>query len=261
MRTIVDWIATARPSAVVVDVSVEVATLIRLLGVPVIVVAMPGQRTDPPHDWVYRLADHILACWPRELYEPTWLKPHREKVSYIGGVSRFDGRDRSTARRGGSAGKRRVAVLGGAGGSALDLSSVRGCAADLPDYEWQALGVSTGTWVQDPWPDLCAADVVVAHAGESSVADLATAEKAAIIVPAPRPFDEQEITGALLARAGLAVVQPHWPLPVEWPDLLHRARSIDGKRWRRWRTAGASQRAAAAIEGVAARYSEGIGVR
>jgi UDP-N-acetylglucosamine:LPS N-acetylglucosamine transferase len=254
MRTIVDWIATARPSAVVVDVSVEVATLIRLLGVPVIVVAMPGQRTDAPHDWVYRLADHILACWPQELYEPTWLKPHRDKVSYVGGVSRFDGRDRSIVKDH-SSNERRAVILGGAGGPQVDLASVRDCAALSPRYQWRALGVSPETWVQDPWPDLCAADVVVAHAGESSVADLAAAARPAIIVPAPRPFDEQDTTAAVLANAGLAVVHPRWPRAGDWPGLLRKAHGTDGRRWGRWQTAGAPQRAAAVIERIATRNS------
>jgi UDP-N-acetylglucosamine--N-acetylmuramyl-(pentapeptide) pyrophosphoryl-undecaprenol N-acetylglucosamine transferase len=248
MWAIAEWVDTVRPSAVVVDVSVEVATLIRLLGVPVIVVAMPGQRTDAPHEMVYRLADHILACWPRDMYDPGWLQPHRDKTSYVGGISRFDGRGRAIGQRVG----RRIVILGGAGGSQVDLAAVRDCAAQLPHYRWQAVGVSAETWVQDPWQYLCAADVVVAHAGESSVADLAVAARPAVIVPEPRPFDEQNTTAALLADAGLAVVHPRWPLAAEWPDLLRRARRTDVRRWRRWQTDGAAQRAASAIERVAA---------
>ena len=70
-----------RPSEpAVIDVSVEVATLLRLLGVPVVVVAMPGERVDAPHTLVYQLADHILAAWPQDLYVPrgysrTRIKP------------------------------------------------------------------------------------------------------------------------------------------------------------------------------------------
>jgi UDP-N-acetylglucosamine--N-acetylmuramyl-(pentapeptide) pyrophosphoryl-undecaprenol N-acetylglucosamine transferase len=248
MRTIADWIDTVRPSVVVVDVSVEVATLVRLLGVPVIVVAMPGQRTDAPHEWVYRLADHILACWPRDLYEPDWLRPHRDKTSYVGGISRFDGRDRTD--HGGDG--RQIVVLGGAGGSQVDLAAVRACAAQLPDHCWHPVGVSCDTWVQDPWPYLCAADVVIAHAGESSIADLAAAARPAIILPQPRPFNEQNTTAGTLAEAGLAVIHSRWPLANEWPCLLERARHTDVRRWQRWQTAGAGQRAASAIERVAA---------
>jgi UDP-N-acetylglucosamine--N-acetylmuramyl-(pentapeptide) pyrophosphoryl-undecaprenol N-acetylglucosamine transferase len=247
MRAIADWIDAARPSAVVVDVSVEVATLARLFGVPVIVVAMPGARTDAPHEWVYRLADHILACWPRTLYEPAWLRPHRAKTSYVGGISRFDGRDRPVGPRDG----RQVVVLGGAGGSQLDLAAVRDCADQMPSHRWHAVGVSADTWVQDPWPQLCAADVVVAHAGEGSIADVAAAARPAVIVPQPRPFDEQNTTAVVLKNAGLAVVRPRWPLAAEWPDVLQEVRRCDARRWRRWKTMGAARRAAAAIHQVA----------
>ena len=76
MALIAQWVADVAPTAAVIDVSVEVATLLRLLGVPVIVVAMPGERVDAPHWLVYRLSDHILAPWPRDLYDPQWLRPH-----------------------------------------------------------------------------------------------------------------------------------------------------------------------------------------
>ncbi|PRC49480.1 hypothetical protein C6A85_74500, partial [Mycobacterium sp. ITM-2017-0098] len=92
MACIAQWVADVSPAAAVVDVSVEVATFLRLLGVPVIVVAMPGERIDPPHQMVYHLADHIIAAWPQALYQPSWLCPYTDKTSYVGGISRFDGR-------------------------------------------------------------------------------------------------------------------------------------------------------------------------
>ena len=51
MSQVARWVEFARPSVVVVDVSVEVTNLVRLLGVPVVVVAMPGNRADPAHQW------------------------------------------------------------------------------------------------------------------------------------------------------------------------------------------------------------------
>lgn len=51
MNQIAEWVSDARPEAVVVDVSVEVALFIRLLGVPVIVVALPGTRVDARMCW------------------------------------------------------------------------------------------------------------------------------------------------------------------------------------------------------------------
>ena len=123
MRLIAEWVAETRPAAVVVDVSVEVATFVRLLGVPVIVVAQLGERTDMPHLLVHRLADHIVAAWPRELHEPSWLRSYGDKISYVGGISRFDGRE-PVQRENGS--KPTVLVLVGAGGSDVTVDHA-GC--------------------------------------------------------------------------------------------------------------------------------------
>ena len=62
MALIARWIDETRPVAIVVDVSVEVALFVRLLGVPVIVMAMPGERIDGPHALVHQIADHIIAA-------------------------------------------------------------------------------------------------------------------------------------------------------------------------------------------------------
>ncbi|WP_040741743.1 glycosyltransferase, partial [Nocardia tenerifensis] len=189
MATIAEWIATARPDALVVDVSVEVALLARLHGVPVVAMALPGTRTDTAHQLVHRIAERILAAWPRELYEPPWLREHAHKTHYAGGISRFDGRVPTRAAR---ADRPTVLVLGGAGGSTFTGAQVRACADRHRDYRWRTAGLDD--WVDDPWSRLCAADVVVSHAGQGAVADIAAAAKPAIILPAPRPFDEQAAT-------------------------------------------------------------------
>jgi hypothetical protein len=250
MRLITEWVAVARPDAFVVDVSVEVATLVRLLGVPVIVVAMPGERTDRPHELVYDIADHIVAPWPKALYQPDWLRRHDHKTSYVGGISRFEGRPRPVPRDDGEC---RVLALGGAGGSTVDAAMIDRYAVDHPRLRWSALGIAGGRWSQDPWDDLCDADVVVAHAGQSSIADIATAARPAIVVPQQRPFAEQVTMAAVLGRAGLAVSLRRWPESPEWEELIDRALGLDPERWRRWQTAGAPARAAAAIGEVAAR--------
>ncbi|MET0475626.1 MAG: glycosyltransferase [Mycobacterium sp.] len=251
MRAIAEWVANARPDAVVVDVSVEVALLIRLLGVPVIVVAMPGDRTDAPHDLVYRVADHIVAAWPRDLYEPRWLRQHAAKTTYVGGISRFDERVRTapTPRTGTG-----VLILNGAGGSTVDMRAVHDCAAAHPRFDWSALGVAGGPWADDPWPALCAADVVISSAGQSSVADIATARRPAIVISAPRPFAEQRATSRALDAAGLAIVRPEWPASDDWPELIEQALASDPDRWERWQTRGAAARTAAAVERVASSH-------
>jgi hypothetical protein len=252
MALIAQWVADVHPSAAVIDVSVEVATLLRLLGVPVVVVAMPGERVDAPHTLVYQLADHILAPWPRDLYAPHWLQPHADKTTYAGGISRFDGRAPDPSRR---VEATTVLTLHGSGGSGLSMDMIAACAERHPEYCWPTLGVPGGPWTRDPWPTICAADVVIAHAGQGCIADIAAAQKPAIIIAQGRPFDEQVATAQTLARAGLAVVIDDWPDLDAWPALITAARAVEPDRWTRWQTAGSAARAAQAVARVAYHFS------
>jgi hypothetical protein len=245
MRILADWVAAAQPDLMVVDVSVEVAMLVRLLGVPVVVMAMPGDRTDAPHDLVYRTAAHIVAPWAKDLYEPPWLRQHTAKTSYVGGISRFDGRARHAAPR---AGGLHIVILGAKGGSTVDMSAVDECVSAYPQWKWTALGVHDAAWVDDPWPTLCSADVIVSAAGQNSVADIAAAGRPAIVIAQDRPFAEQQATASTLRGAGLAAVHDGWPELSDWPALIDRAQRCDPDAWLRWGTRGAADRAATAIE-------------
>ncbi|MBA4025849.1 MAG: hypothetical protein C0482_26175 [Gordonia sp.] len=245
MVEIAEFVSVHRPDALVVDVSVEVTALVRLLGVPVVVTAMPGERTDPPHLLTYRLADAIIAPWPKELYQPQWLTPHLHKTTFTGGISRFDGRPVQFDPDCESD----VLVLTGTGGATTSQAAVSQLAGDHPELTIRGLGPAFGTWNDDPWRELCSARLVVTNAGQGSVADVAVAQKPAVILPQERPFDEQLRTGRNLARAGLAYVAPSWPTAGEWDTILASIPDA-APPWSQWRTAGAAGRAAAAIEAV-----------
>lgn len=253
MNAIAQWIADVRPEAFVVDVSVEVATFVRLLGVPLVVMAQPGARNDPPHQLVHQMADRIVAAWPRELYAPAWLSHYRDKTAFVGGISRFEGRypDGGGSQKGSGT---KVLVLAGAEGMGIDPARLDASTAMLDDVSWTTLGAVGGDWVDDPWPQICAADIVVTHAGQNSIADVAAARRAAIVIPQSRPFGEQAAMGAVLDRSQLAIVTSRWPEPGEWPDLLSHAKSRP-PQWQRWQVGGAARRAADAIEATARRYS------
>ena len=65
MARLAGWIDAAHPAALVVDVSVEVAAFGRLMGIPAVVMALPGNRADPAHRLGYSVADAVIAAWPR----------------------------------------------------------------------------------------------------------------------------------------------------------------------------------------------------
>ena len=248
MAVIADWIRTARPSVMVVDVSVEVAAFIRLMGVPVIAVVLPGRRGDPAHRLGYALAEELLVPWPQslgiELADGTQL--WAGKMCYTGAFSRFDGRPPAAIAAGS---KRSVVLLYGQGGSTLTDSDLDAARAATPEWSWTALGGNAG-WVDDPWPALSAADVIVTHAGLNAVAEVAAARKPAIVIPQPRPHDEQVTTARALGAAGIALVLEDWPPAEQWPGLLDRSLR-NGERWSEWSSGAGARRAATMIEAVA----------
>ena len=237
MARLAAW-AGEGPGVWVSDVSAEVAVLGRLLSVPVVAVRQHGARWDDGHALAYRLAARLLAPFPASLEEPDVPAWVRDRTTYAGGFSRFDGRPRpaETVRQS-------VAVLGGAGadgpgsGAAWTARDLADAARATPDWRWSAVGAETpagapGTleglgWVADPFPVLARAEVVVAHAGHNAVMEAAAAGRPLVVVPAARPFDEQTRKAHALGRIGAAVVCPEWPAPDAWPGVLGRARALD----------------------------------
>jgi hypothetical protein len=239
----------------VVDVSVEVALLGRLHGVPVVVMAQPGDRTDRPHRLAYDLAERLLAPWPARRCQD-WPTEWVAKTVHLGAVSRFDGRP---MRRPDAA--RRVLAFWGSGGLDVGADEMRAAAAATPDWKWDVVGPPADAggpanltwrgWVDDVWPELGAASVIVTHAGQNALAEVAAARRPAVVVPQRRPHAEQLATGDALRRAGLGVVTSAWPAPAAWPGVLEQAAAQGGGAWQHWSPGDGAARAAALLDGLA----------
>jgi Glycosyltransferase family 28 C-terminal domain len=256
MGLISDVIIQAR--LVVVDVSVEVALLARLHGVPVVVVAQPGDRLDRPHRLAYDLAERLVAPWP-ERPAPGWPDEWVAKTVHVGALSRFDDRPRPDAPGTG----RKVLVAWGAGGLDVAPAQLRAAATATPDWRWEVIGpvppggadpanLRWSGWTSRVWPLMGAADVVVTHAGQNALAEVAAARRPAVVIPQHRPHGEQHATTAALARAGIGVPVDSWPAPAEWPAVLTAAASRGGSGWQRWSAGDGAARFAAVLDELAA---------
>lgn len=245
LATMAQWIAQHPVTAFVVDVSVEVTVLARLLGVPTIVFAQPGERTDAPHRLGYDIADRILAPWASDTIEAAELVGRDAQVRRVGAISRYDGRTRDT---GPDPDARRVLFLS----RTLDESRLARSIALLEADGWvvDTAGARDDDRVDDVWPLLCRATVVVSAAGQNGVADLAAADARAVVIAQERPFGEQEDTGCVLATQGYAQTAAEDVTPEQLRDLVRRA-AASTPRWDGWRVAGAAARAATAIAEVA----------
>lgn len=246
---VVRWVERERPALVVVDVSVEITLLVRLLGVPVAVVAMQGDRTDRAHASAYDAAELLLAPWPADVEVPGFGR-WEHKLLRTGAISRFDGRER-TARAAGAGGAPTALLLWGAGGDGVPEEDLRAARDATPGWRWVVRAAAAGDPPGDVWPDLLAADVVVVHGGQNAVSEVAAARRPAVVVAQPRPHQEQLHRVRTLRQAGLCVALDAWPDPREWPDLLSRALEVGGAGWARWSPGDGAERAARAIEALA----------
>ena len=251
------WLGNPAVDLLVSDVSVEVLAQARLMSVPTVAVAMRGDRLDAPHELGYDLATHIVALWPEATQHP-WPRRWLERTTWVGPISRHDGRIVTTTRC--PLGGRCVLLLLGRGGDVMRPADLMEAAA-VPDTHWHVAGDLTDRrpherptaldlvgWVEDPWTLLCQADVVVATAGNNAIADAAAARRPLVAVPQPRPFREQERHAEVLRSHGLAEMAVPWPDRRQWPAVLERAQALGGDGWSRYHAGDGARRMASALQ-------------
>lgn len=244
----------------VVDVSVEVTVLARLLGLRVITVRQSGRRDDAAHILGLATAD---AVWvPQHPVLEPHLPPVDDRWRFTGAFSRFDGDCRAgpTSDTGGEGRPcgHGVLLAVGEGGHSLDLERWR--AGRLPtgidvtivgaNHRWEADRARSVGRIDDIAGAVRAADVVIASAGWGIVADAAALGARLVLVPERRPFDEQLTRAEALAEAGLAIHRAHWPTPDEVPEVIAAAATLRPGRWRKFYDGGGARRSAALVEAV-----------
>jgi len=239
-------------TSAVVDVSMEVTVLARLLGLRVVTVRQSGRRNDAAHRTGLATADAVWVPQHADL-EPIDGSTD-DRWHFTGAFSRFDGcRPPSRRRRG----PRRAVLLVGSGGSGFDASVWR---AAHPPEGWTVTVVG----VEERWPGCVSsvgridpvlgvlqdADVVVTSAGWAAIADGVSAGARLAVVAEPRPFDEQQVRAGALAAAGLVVALDRWPAPDELADVLEPAAALDPGRWAEYYDRRGATRAAALVDEV-----------
>lgn len=236
MAAIAHWIGKTDPVLLIVDVSVEVALLARLLSVPTLVFRLAGLRTDPAHLEAFRAAERLIAPFP-EAFEvngiPDWV---RQKTDYAGLLAPPATVDPSAVAEDG-----RITILFGRGGEGGCLEDLAAAARAVPERNWHVLGpvradAVRGTlpgnlhlhgWVEDVQAHLAPAALVVGGCGDGVLAAVARAGKRFVCLPEPRAYGEQEAKAQALARLGAAVVHEGWPDERRWPMLVAEGLSLD----------------------------------
>lgn len=247
MARISQWLEAAAPTAMVVDVSSEVAVLCRLHGVPVISVVQPGDRGDRAHRTSHGMSDALVACWPAGM--PTMahgMSPtDQHRLQHVGAVT-----DAVPAQEPSAVTPRSVVVMAGSGGGGVTPAELEQLRGRAPDWTWQSIGGASGPWVEDPQPLLRGAAVVVTHAGEGALAAVSAARRPAVIVPEERPFAEQQRTAEALSRSSLPVTCVENFEPERLVAAVQQVSGLDGQGWAVWNDGAAPQRFAAVVDAV-----------
>lgn len=252
-----------RPDLVVSDVGLEASILARLCGIPSIYSRQHGERWDKGHTLAYEWACSLLAPFSAEMEQedcPAWIQ---EKTFYSGGFSRFAGREKSlVAPVSYSCAQPNVLVMTGFGGTEITSEAIAHSAAATPQWNWHVLGVCSASdktpdnlqyygVIEDVWPYLCHADLVVANAGHNSTMEIAAAGVPSLCIPAPRHFKEQICKADVLRRLKLSIVAKRWPAPQSWPEIMQQATALEPDRWDGLQDDDAPKRAAAHIAQIA----------
>lgn len=177
------------------------------------------------------VADHVLVAFPDALRNATFVgNPVREAIARVAPpAERFAGRD----------GPLRILVVGGSLGAAALNDIVPQALAQLPaearpvvthqsgakhvdalraNYARAGVDANAVAFIDDMARAYADADLVICRAGATTVAELAAAGVAAILVPFPFAVDDHQTTNArYLADAGAGVLVQQRDLT---PDAL-----------------------------------------
>ena len=169
----------------------------------------------------------------------------------MGGLSRFDGSPRPPVPALGGNRRQRSLLLWGAGGRDADASCVEAARRATPGWDWTERSPERPS--PDLWAELCAADVVVTHAGQNAVADVAAARAPAVVVAQRRPFDEQAATARAVTPAGdRRRARRPGRRRTGGPTSSRRRDRRGGEGWARWSTGTGGREAAAHLDALAA---------
>lgn len=149
-------------------------------------------------------------------------------------------------------------MLWGSGGTQHDGWVDELCRA-TPQRRWTVASPAHPLTADQVWEELRRVEVVVTHAGQNAVAEVAAARTPAVVLADDRPFDEQRHTARRLRHLGIAATVGASPDPASgrdwadlpWERLVGEAVALGGEGWKAWNDGLGARRAAAAIRRAA----------
>ena len=225
-KALAEAIERYRPKALYCDGVPELAIMARGMGVPVVLVHLPGNiMNDPTQVFAHELADHIVAHFPASLEQEDYQ--FTAKTYYSGYLSKFADR---VMKRSNKEDLNNVTIL--LGYDNYDVSVLKNITKDQntqftiignkQDYDLDENCVLLGP-VKDV-SEAIVGEVVISAAGQNTIAELLSLDKRLILLPEPRPYDEQVVHANVLADHNVALLAQEAFSPEQWKNTLEKAR-------------------------------------
>ena len=224
-KALAEAIERYKPKAFYCDGVPELAIMVRGMGVPVVLVHLPGNvMSDPTQVFAHELADHIVAHFPASLEQANY--PFAAKTYYSGYMSQYAGRG---SKRSDPSAIHNVTILLGYDnydGSVLraitnDQNTLFTIVGNKREYDLAENCILLGP-VKDV-SEAIVGDVVISAAGQNTIAELLSLNKRLILLPEPRPYDEQAVHATVLADQHVALLAQETFSVEQWQNVLQKA--------------------------------------
>ena len=227
-KALAEAIELYKPKALYCDGVPELAIMVRGMGVPVVLAHLPGNiLNDPTQVFAHELADHIVAHFPSSMEQSNY--PFAFKTYYSGYISQYAGRE---LKRSNCLDLDHVTIL--LGYDNYDESVLKNITknqntqftiiGNKQDYDLGKNCKLLGR-VKDI-REAIAGEIVISAAGQNTIAELLSLGKRLILLPEPRPYDEQVVHANVLADQNVALLAQETFSAEQWRNVLQQAKAF-----------------------------------
>ena len=216
------------PKAFYCDGVPELAIMVRGMGVPVVLVHLPGNcMNDPTQVFAHELADHIVAHFPASLEQADYQ--FASKTYYSGYMSKYADH---IFKQKGSPDNCNVTVL--LGYDNYDQSVLENITEDQ-NIQFTIIGNKQEYHLGRNCTQLgrvtdiqksIVGDVVISAAGQNTIAELLSLGKTLILLPETRPYDEQAVHANILASQNVVLLAEETFNAEQWQNVLQKAKAF-----------------------------------
>ncbi|MFD1257716.1 glycosyltransferase [Mucilaginibacter terrae] len=227
-KALVDAIVRYKPKALYCDGVPELAIMVRSMGVPVVLVHLPGNiMNDSTQVFAHELADYIVAHFPSYLEQANYQ--FAPKTYCSGYISQYAGHGLKRSNR---SDINNVTIL--LGYDNYNVSVLKNITKNQKTQftivgNRQDYDLGKNCTLLGPVKDVSRAvvgEVVISAADQSTIAELLSLGKRLILLPERRPYDEQMVHAKVLADQNIALLAQESLSAEQWQNLLKKAKCL-----------------------------------